>query len=679
MPADIRELAGEDDLDAVADFFARSGYGPPGRPVTGAELGRVFRERGVRLFLVAEDRGRIVGTIGYAVMSGRRVAPPGHLFAGMFVIAPHHRAGMLAGRLFTESFERLVASGVRGLRVEVDPANSRAFPLYVRVGFRALDGMTPDEEGYVELVSVLPGVTADLLSNGVAWTGGSVSGSSRNWRSIRSARAQSVDSGIVRLAGGAHALRYDFELPGKLISATGRVDDASIVSLSVNGAPAPAFTPPTTRAATDRARRVYSREVGTFTVALDDHGTLVVSHPRHVGSVLVDPHPVASGSCAGSRRPLTRRVQVAATDDGWRVDDGRVTRVVGFSASGIRIAATSAIGGELVSYPWMGLRAASLALSLGDDHAHVAHAVRGRWPLDLVDFEAVADADSAWPAQGAVISWSDAFSGVTVRAKSLHARIARLEGWHLARLAGEKTVGYELSLAASERLPPEYVGERGRTIDTWRRSRRGLADVLQATADAGTVTVAPEAGLVEWNVDGVPVLSSTFPSRKRIGPLTTVSAALWACAQPDRSDADQGAVWPTDAARLPFRPRGDGLGWTLVSFGSPTDLGVSVTATADGRADETVVSVALASVNRVRLADPATGEVDLEVLPGPWRTWTRSASFRTNTGWLHLTPERAVHPEILIRSTAQGLMIAAFSRIAPELAAAVWRLRWEAP
>lgn len=677
MPADIRELTGEDDLDRVADFFARSGYGPAGRPATGAELERVFRERGVRLFLVAEDRGRIVGTIGYAVMSGRRVAPPGHLFAGMFVIAPHHRTGMLAGRLFTESFERLVASGVRGLRVEVDPANSRAFPLYVRVGFRALDGMTPDEEGYVELVSVLPGVTADLLSNGVAWTGQSVSGSSRNWRSIRSARAQSVDSGIVRLAGGAHALQYDFELPGILISATGRADDASIVSLWVNGAPAPGFTPPTASAAPHRARRMYSREVGTFTVTLDDHGTLIVSHPRHVGSVLVDPHPVVSESCAGSRRPLSRRVQIDATDDGWRVDDGRVTRVVGFSASGMRIEVTSAIVGELVSYPWMGLRVASLALSLADDQAHVAHSVRGRWPIDLVDFEAVADADSAWPAEGADVSWSDGFSGVTVRAKSLQARTVRLEGWHLARLVGDRSVGYELSLAASERLPPEYVGEGGRAIDNWRRSRRGLADVLQTTVDAGTVTVAPETGLVEWNVDGMPVLSSAFPSRRRVGPLTTVSTALWACAQPDRSDADQGAVWPTDAAKLPFRSRGDGLGWNLVSFGRPADLGVAVSATADGRSAETVLYVTLASANRVRLADPALGEVDLEVSPGPWRTWTRSASFGSDAGWLHLTPERAVHPEILIRSTAQGLMIAAFSRIAPELAAAVWRLRWE--
>ncbi len=74
MSAEIREPTGEDDLDRVAAFFVRNGYGPPGDAMTGAVLGRVFHERGVRLFLIAEERGEIVATIGYAAMSGRRVA-----------------------------------------------------------------------------------------------------------------------------------------------------------------------------------------------------------------------------------------------------------------------------------------------------------------------------------------------------------------------------------------------------------------------------------------------------------------------------------------------------------------------------------------------------------------------------------------------------------------------------
>ncbi len=50
VTAEIRELTAQDDLDRVAEFFARNAYGPPGGALTGASLGGVFRERGVRLF-----------------------------------------------------------------------------------------------------------------------------------------------------------------------------------------------------------------------------------------------------------------------------------------------------------------------------------------------------------------------------------------------------------------------------------------------------------------------------------------------------------------------------------------------------------------------------------------------------------------------------------------------------
>lgn len=680
MSAEIRELTGEDDLGRVADFFIRNHYGPTGVVLSGQALERVFRERGVRLFLVAEERGEIVATIGYATMSGRRVAPPGQLFAGMFVIAPSHRTGMLAGRLFSDSFERLVARGIRGLRVEVDPANSRAFPLYVRVGFRALEGMTPDEDGYVELVSVLPGVTTDLSNNAVAWTGRSLSGDRRNWRSIRRSRTQSVDSGIVRLPGCGDAIRYDFELPGLLVSAVGRVDDAALVTLSVNGSAAPGFAPPGDCEQAHPARIVVSRALGLFTVTLDERGTLVVSHPGHLGSVVVDPHPVASGGTAGPRRPSSRPLHVDAADEMWRIDDGDVERVVAFLPAGVRVTAMSRSASEVVCFPWMGLRVARLALSLEGVEARAAHAVRGRWPVDLVDFEASADGESSWPAAGTEVVWSDGASGVTIAATRLRAEKARLEGWHLARLSGETSVGYDLSVSSSGCSSRVRNGRGGRVIDTWWRSRRALADVLQTTTDAGTLIVAPEAGLVEWRRDGRPVVCSSFPSRRAIGPLTTVSTALWACAEPDRTDLDLGAAWPTDDARLPFQPSGDtqGAGWSLTSFDSPSELGVRVSAIAEERRLEAVVFLALARATRVRIADSDGGVLELDVSPDPWRTWTRAASFFMDGGWLHLTSVRGIHPEILIRSTAQGLMVAAYSRLASEPTTTVWSLQWDA-
>ncbi|MDU0344540.1 GNAT family N-acetyltransferase [Microbacterium sp. KSW2-29] len=680
MSAEIREPTGEDDLDRVAAFFVRNGYGPPGDATTGAVLGRVFHERGVRLFLIAEERGEIVATIGYAAMSGRRVAPAGQLFAGMFVIAPSHRTGMLAGRLFTDSFDRLVASGVRGLRVEVDPANTRAFPLYVRVGFRALDGMTPDEDGYVELVSVLPGVTADLMNNAATWTGRSLGGGQRNWRSIRSSRAQSVNSGIVRRPKGVDAIRYEFELPGLFVSATGRVNDAALVALSVNDSPAPGFVPPDDNDGAHRTRVTRSRAVGDFTVAVDDRGALVVSHPAHLGPVVADPHPVAGASAAGPRRPLSRPVVVDMAVDSWRIDDGDVERVVEFLPSGVRVTATSRDASEVVSYPRLGLRVAHLTLLRDGTEVHSAHAVRGRWPVDRVDFEAAADATSSWPADGAEVVWSDGLSGITVAATRLRGRRIRLEGGHLVRLSGEGTAGYDLALTAAARSAFEWTESDCRVIDTWRRSRRALADVIRTTTDAGTLTVAPDAGLVEWTRDSLTVVSSPFPSRRSIGPLTTVSTALWVCAQPDRTDGDRGAVWPTDDARVPFQAGGecDEAGWSLVTFEGTTDLGLRVSARAEERKQEAVVFLMLAKVKRVAVADAAGGRVDLDVSPGPWRTWTREAGFQMDQGWLHLAPVCGASPEILIRSTPQGVLIAAYSRLSSKPTATVWRFRWEA-
>ncbi len=168
--------------------------------------------------------------------------------------------------------------------------------------------MTPDEDGYVELVSVLPGVTADLMNNAATWTGRALGGGQRNWRSIRSSRAQSVDSGIVRRPKGVDAIRYEFELPGLFVSATGRVNDAALVALSVNDSPAPGFVPPDDNDGAHRTRVTGSRAVGDFTVAVDDRGALVVSHPAHLGPVVADPHPVAGASAAGPRRPLSRPV-----------------------------------------------------------------------------------------------------------------------------------------------------------------------------------------------------------------------------------------------------------------------------------------------------------------------------------------------------------------------------------
>lgn len=362
MGTTVRELDAESDLDRVADFFNRNGYGPAGVTLSGSTLGRIFRERAVGLFLLAEERGRVVGTVGYARTSGRRVAPEGQLFAGMFVIAPSHRSGLLAGKLFADSFERLVQRGVRGLRVEVNPANARAFPLYVRVGFRALDGMFPDEEGYVELVSALPGVSADLVKNALEWTGHPVDDQRRNWRSIHGARRQTVESGVGRLADGTRTIQYDFELPGRRISATAVADDASIIALSINGELVREFGSERRGERLGVLESLPTAQVGEFAVSVDACGTITVRHARHLGIVLSDPHPVVEETAEGARRPIARRVDIRAEDGCWTVTDGEVVRVVEFLESGLRMTVQGALDKPMIGIPWVGLRSATLSL-----------------------------------------------------------------------------------------------------------------------------------------------------------------------------------------------------------------------------------------------------------------------------------------------------------------------------
>lgn len=680
MAVDVRELDSEVDLDRVADFFNRNGYGPAGMPLTGRVVGRVFAERGVKLFLIAEERGRIVGTVGYAQTSGRRVAPEGQLFAGMFVIAPSHRSGLLAGRLFADSFERLLRTGVRGLRVEVNPANSRAFPLYVRVGFRALDGLTPDEEGYIELVSVLPGVTTDLLANALEWTGLSVSNQRRNWRTLEGGRRQTVESGVSQLPDGTPTIQYDFELPEGRISTVARADDASIVALAVNGAPARGFEPRSTAGAS-RRETPASAQVGEFDLSLDTHGTLTVRHAGHLGTVVSDPHPIVKGTAGGSRRPRARRVDISTEQGGWTVTDGDVTRVIRFGASTIEIEARSDRAAPVVGMPWSGMRTAELSLTLPGGEKWSAHAVRGVWPPDLIDFEAAADDGSSWPAAGSRVEWKDHGTGLAAAISIIDAGTVRLEGWHLAHLTGDSSLRYVLNFAApddQEETPADLLGTD--VVDTWHRARRGLAEVLETTTESDVITVAADSGLIEWTVDRRRAISSTFPSRRTIGPLSGISAALWVCAQSDRGSTDAGAEWPIPSTTLTFDLSGTGDGWRIARSNQRDELVIQASGgQAHTQSGELVMYLtAPLGTPIVRIADSSGAAMDVAVGQNPWRTWTRKAAFPGDGGWLTLAARAGTNDEILVRSTRDGVIAAAFAHTLPASPpTAEWRLRWD--
>lgn len=695
MAAEIRELDIGRDIERLADFFNRNDYGSirGGVPLTADSLARVLAERAAGLVMVACDRDRIVGTIGYTRMSGRRVAATHELFAGMFVIAPSYRSGLVAGSLFTASFEKLVAMGIRSLRVEVNPANRRAYPLYVRVGFRALGDARPDEEGYIELVSLLPGVVTDLMQNAPAWLGAAVPSGRYDWRTLHGARRQSLHSGVARRADGGATIDYEFRVNGRHIVATARVGDAGLESLTVDGVPAPGFRRAvlagTRDSSGDRVRGGPTRTIGDVSVSQDpDTGTLSVRLPGRHGPVLTDPFPVVDGTPAGARRPARRDLAIVDTADGWSVTDGIVTRTVAVRGTGIDIRVSAAAGRVVTCYPWMGLRVADLTIDTGAG-TYTAATVRGRWPLDLTDFEAAADQVSAWPAAGSRAAWHDHAGGVGVVLEPTTPGLLRLEGMHAGRLVGAGAhVGYRIVVTdGSDRpvaRPAVAASPPARWTRTrWTPTRRGGRPAAASTdsTSGSTVVVADDAGLVEWRASEGHTIGSTFPSRRVVGPLTDVTTALWVAVQADRTDPDVGAEWAGHDACFAFAGDAAGRSWDVTAADRGQTLFVTLRAGPERAADGELAVYFLAPgrPDHVLMKDSAGVARRVDGGPTPWRAWTRSAGIPVDRGVLWLSPVAGEEPEILLRSDTFGLLATMLSRLPRARATqATWKLEWQA-
>ena len=689
MAVDIREVGiTPAELEPVAAFFRENRYGPPGMHLTGRALAAVLTERGSILLLVGEHRGRIVGTVGFSRMSGRRVAPRGQAYAGMFVIAPAHRSGMLAGRLFTESFERLLGAGLRGLRVEVNPANTRAFPLYVRVGFRALFGTIPDEEGYVELVSLLPGAALDLLANAETWTGMSVDRRHLDWRTISGSRRCGVEDGVTSTLGGTPALSYDFHIAPHRVTAVLDAQRCRIVSLAIDGVPAAGFTPPDDDPPRTTPTAGLSRSLDGFDIHVDDEGTLTVTHPAHRGFVLSDPLPVTVDIPSGPRRPLRRRTEVTVLPHGWRATDGTVVRDVEVSEDGLQVTVSATSPLPVVCAPWVGLRVGELTVRNGHVLQGSGPALLGIWPPDLIDFEATADDVDPRRSETSTLTWTDRASGISVTAHAAPPSAIRVEGRHLCRLTGEGRVTYDISLAmtvANRTEPTTATTPRPelatRTTDepaVWRAARRGAAAVLRSDSSAGSVVVAPEHGVVEWTSPAGSVLASGFPARREFGALSDASAAVWVARQASRSDLDRGAEWPHPSGTLPFASEPRDHGWWITTNGVTGEVRIFARSREAAVDDELVLYLLIAgSPRRVRLSDSGGQRYDIAPRSTPWRGWTREAAADLGTEWMRLAGASEPLSEILVRSTPHGLLFAAFSRLDDAEAPVSWRLGWE--
>lgn len=672
-------------------------------------MAAVLTERAPELFMVALDGDDIVGCIGFMRGSGRRVTRDGELFAGLFVIDPRHRNSMLAGKLFVKSFEQLVASGTRAMRIEANPTNKTAFPLYLRVGFRALPDAKADEDGYVELVSHLPGVIGDLLRSTVGEELTDIL-PRFSWRNAGGGRNVKPTSGVNVRPDGTAVVSYDlnagdFSLRANIDMHSGATLDYDVVAGSIGELPV--------HKGLDHHGMpdiVAARTLGAGIIAeLDSFGSVRVYGPGFPGPALVDHFPVARGETStGWRRPSRSNVQVETSADAWLMtaigEAGTITRDIRFADGRMSVSAVLSAtegGRELVASPWVSMRMSEKYLVTGGDAWVGGPVVRGIWPEDYTDFEACADYVPGIPDVRRAV-WRG--SSIDMAATWPADMTVRHEGNHLPQMRrpANVPVSYDVSFSPAKGLfrPPTFSTPKGITVERVRRVQRPAASVPPAGrpvqwhaserrgkgvleslhSDMVLRYSETASGIIGWSFDGDEVLSSPYPSLRSWGSLTDWSAGLWASRCSPREDPEQGVEWVGRSSAIQLKGfAGDENhdSWTVhVVEGRVPAIEVA-SALSFRRAEDMAFYATPATVPgaSVLFGEPGSEKWVVESTNRPWSLGTtRLAVELQNGGYLVIRPVGGQHQEIFVRSERKGMHLSLLSRLQEGGGECRWRL-----
>ena len=712
MSATVRPFNSLTDAGGVSELFNRYLYGPirNGVPLDEQSFNCVLTERDAQLVLIAEDKGRVVGTIGFLSVSGRRVAKSTELFAGLFLIDPAYRAGFLAGNLFTSAFSRLVSKGVRSLRLEVDPANSRAFPLYVRVGFRGAtvsDNLLADEDGFVELVSHLPGVVADLMADFASDVPLDELFSSFSWRTMASGRRKTLRDGLLEVDGEIF-VDYDFRINHNDINVRVNMDNGETVSTHINGVEVERAIkrPGQPQLQGGRPKSDHSL-MGSFAVSVDHLGALHVTN-RSIGPVLIDPLPVLRGRKIGWRRLLRHRVETQRLEDGWISEywesGVRVLRRVAVHENSIHITVETTPPTPVTSLPWVEFGPADLYFSRrkGEPLTGGPH-VRGLFPQDATDFEAAIPAEQVQP--GARSLWIDVQSQVGIETEWRTPCDWRVEGSYLPMSSAAtgnieyvirplESAGQELELEQADE-PDLFRPPTGISVNTaltptaleWSPAQSRGRDLLQGTSSGAEAEflVEPGAGIVSWKLQDRPVLASPYPSSRPYGSLERWKAGMWIGVQGPREDPEQGISWGAVETTLPFVQSLAALaakrtgGWAIEASGNEESLFRLTVHAGIGNVGKEIVAhlTPKTDLGHILLADTSGAPWQANRGRVPWRAWTRRVSIPLAHGTelvIGAKTDDANGQQILIRSTPSTLLISLVARSASEAHTLSWDL-----
>ncbi|MDR1213415.1 MAG: hypothetical protein LBK54_04915 [Propionibacteriaceae bacterium] len=452
------------DADSLAALFNRSHYwaSAQGASLSGAQLLEVFAERMMDPIYVGVSDGQVYGSMAFSRSTGRRVGRPLERFAGLYVIDYKYRNSMLGGQLFRDAFQDLVTNtDIRTIRLEVRPTNAQALPAYLRAGFRSEPGARADEDAYIEMVSHLPGLIADMRAANNQLPVEALA-PKMNIRMMLTRRAAAFDSGVT-MVGGRPRVRYPLESGGIKFTADLDLRTGRLVDLVVEKNAAGLVFPTPGRPEDDPVAQLLARQElghGGLSATFSSDGTLRLQ--RGDQPVLLERWPVLRGvdPPAVRRGDESKSVRFERTAATWRAADaaGRIRRSISFVAAGEETSSVivettaSPASSPLIVTPLCTMRVCEHALRLGREWVG-GPALLGIWPKKYTNFEAAFD-DPALAAASAS-AWCDAELGLIA---TWSGATARFESRTLPQLIGQgpgATVTYRIDLVDPAQCRPE--------------------------------------------------------------------------------------------------------------------------------------------------------------------------------------------------------------------------------
>ncbi|MDH6135323.1 ribosomal protein S18 acetylase RimI-like enzyme [Kitasatospora sp. MAA4] len=685
----------DDDAPAIAELFNRYPDAPNwvDRELDAAMVCTELAERGTVLFLVVEDGGEVLGTIGMFRSTGRRAVPDGEVVGDMFFLSPRARGGPLAGRLFSQAFRTLREQGVEAIRLTVNPANQLALPLYRQLGCVVSGPAEAGEDGNIEMVSYMPKIVTRMRRDHQHLV-------PTDLRTMAAWRYQ-VD-GIA----GQELGKETEEISGRTVLRTAlAVGDLTFRAILdpetgeiLHTAVGPDFGPdpdlPAKPVTAPEPVFEYRERNLRLTVRHLD-GAIRVFHDDQIGPVLQETWPVfGPGYLTGWRHALPRELTVQGLPDGWLVSERhphgtlhRESRLIDATlhqrtwwtggptpAEGLRTVLVN------------GLRAALLL-----DGSGYLPAGRGLAPIDATEFGAA----RTRLAPGHPVAWWDARTGLATRLRWPEGASAGLVTDSVLNLDHPADYAYRIELSQADGpdqvvpgiRPAAVTGIALRPADTttepltaqpvlgsWDEREVARRPVHRLTTGSDTLLVDATAGaLASWQSAGKPVLATPFPKSRAFARNPSWRGGLWVSGHGVREDENRGLGWGSTGDPTPwlFDPAtgtldSPELSWSIEA--AEQGITVSVQAPIGPKDGELVVWLTPASPKSAEFLVPGgPGEVWHLSKPGAWQRWTDRVAVRLPDGrWLAVVPQGPAQEhggaEILLRTTPAGPLLALATR-----------------